>query len=290
MRSLKMRILVTSLAIALAMYGIASIWYSGPLASSLPWLWCALLFLASAFVSLLVVATLVLVLLLIWCKRDSGTIHKGARCAQSLPPKFHCFPYYRISGAKISCFRYKSDLHLMRFAKGLKYVDRKDQYVVAKPYTVSFEINGKPKCITVPEGMLTDLSSAPFLLRCIVGRVGPHLEATIVHDYLYIAWQDYEEQGCECDSKCSNENCDKKISKKEMRQFADEIMLEGMKASGMSCMAYLIYWGVKIGGGPTFRGRNTWRYVDLNKCKCGSEDKCECAEDDTNSDCGSYCK
>lgn len=295
MRSLTVRVSVTTVAVALASYGIASIWLSSPIASSTPWLWCILLILKCLLLSTFVMGTLSLVLLLLWCKRNVGITHEGAKCARALPSKLGPCPYHKLDGREITCFTYNSDLHLMRFAKGLMCVARKDQYVVAKPYTVSFKLgNGDSKCITVPKGMLSDLSSAPFPLQCIVGRVGPHLEATIVHDYLYVAWQDYTNIECVSDKSYAKE-CDKndstciEMTQGERRKFADRLMLEGMRESGMGCMAYLIYWGVRIGGGCTFRGKNPLRYVDLGECNCGEGAGCKHCDNDT-SDGGSCCE
>lgn len=305
------KVLVTALAVALAAYGISSIWcpvYLAGLETLISWLCCVLSYTDSALLSALIFLVLLLVLFLLWrkrrsevihcllSKRNSDVTHEGTKCARSFLPKLPPCPYYKLNGKEIACFKYKSDLHLMRFAKGIKSVARKDQYVVAKPYTVSFKLgNGSSKCITVPKGMLTDLSSAPFPLRCIVGRVGPHLEATIVHDYLYIAWQDYEEAGCVCDAECAKK-CDEKDSRcaemtqAEKREFADRIMLEGMKASGMGCKAYLIYWVIRVGGGCVFLGRNQLRYVDLGKCKCSDDSRCTSGDGNASCDCGSRCE
>ena len=41
-----------------------------------------------------------------------------------------------------------------------------------------------------PAGMLTDLATSRWFTKPVLGRVGPHLEAAIIHDYLSIAWQD----------------------------------------------------------------------------------------------------
>ncbi|MEL6677604.1 MAG: DUF1353 domain-containing protein [Pseudomonadota bacterium] len=67
---------------------------------------------------------------------------------------------------------------------------RESQYIVAKPFTARYWVSRKedPITITVPEGMLTDLTSVPPPLRGFVNRVGPHLEAAILHDYLFVAW------------------------------------------------------------------------------------------------------
>lgn len=68
------------------------------------------------------------------------------------------------------------------------------------------------RSITVSKGMLTDLASVPRCFRWYAGRVGPHLEAAIVHDFLYVAWQDLKEM----------------CPKPGMRFFADRIMLAAM--------------------------------------------------------------
>ncbi len=77
-------------------------------------------------------------------------------------------------------------IEAVEYRSGKKDAD----YIVALPYTVSFKLDGETRSLTVPKGMLTDLVSVPSLARLIIGRVGPHLEAAIVHDFLYIAWQD----------------------------------------------------------------------------------------------------
>ena len=91
---------------------------------------------------------------------------------------------------RVSDFNYDSPLVLARMPHVL--VRRKlagVSYIVFQDYTVSFSVDGEPTTLTVPRGMLTDLASVPRLARSFVGKVGPHLEASIVHDYLFIAWQ-----------------------------------------------------------------------------------------------------
>lgn len=68
--------------------------------------------------------------------------------------------------------------------------DRETEYVLARDFTVLFNVDGKPWRVTAPAGMLTDLATSKWFTRPILGRVGPHLEAAILHDYLCIAWQD----------------------------------------------------------------------------------------------------
>ncbi len=68
-------------------------------------------------------------------------------------------------------------------------------YVVGAPYRVTLHVDGARREITVPEGMKTDLASVPRLARAVVGRVGPHLEAAIVHDCLFSAWKEIAGRG-----------------------------------------------------------------------------------------------
>ena len=115
-------------------------------------------------------------------------------------------------------FSYDSDLHLLRLSGGLPGIPRSAQYIVEEPYTVSFRLDSEEdrRSITVPKGMLTDLASVPRCFRWYAGRVGPHLEAAIVHDFLYVAWHDLKDM-------CPNAR---------MRFFAGRIMLAAMKAAG----------------------------------------------------------
>ena len=119
-------------------------------------------------------------------------------------------PYPELGWKEITNFEYKSPLVLYRSIETVQYRGGKEDadYIVALPYTVSFKLDGKTRSLTVPKGMLTDLASVPSLARSIIGRVGPHLEAAIVHDFLYIAWQNLNDHG----------------ARKEDQKFADKLM------------------------------------------------------------------
>ena len=139
----------------------------------------------------------------------------------------------------ITGFRYECDLELTRLRDGLVNHEREAQYIVARDYTVSFDLDGKRRSITVPRGTLTDLASVPRLFRGLVGRVGPHLEASIIHDYQYVAWQ--------LRDLAPNE---------QMRCFADQLMLVAMNAAGMRRRARLIHRTVRLFGRGAFFGRD----------------------------------
>lgn len=124
-------------------------------------------------------------------------------------------PYPEPGWEEITDFEYKSPLVLYRSIEAVQYRGDKEDadYIVALPYTVSFKLDGKKRSLTVPKGMLTDLASVPRWARWAVGRVGPHLEAAIVHDFLYIAWQNVENYA----------------AKKEDQKFADALMDKAME-------------------------------------------------------------
>ncbi len=90
--------------------------------------------------------------------------------------------------------------------------------------------------ITAPRGLYTDLSSVPQALWFVVGPIGKHLEISILHDYLYMAWTDH-----------------RKTASRQDWRFADKMFLAGMKISGVNWLQrnlmYLavhscIGWGV----------------------------------------------
>ena len=182
------------------------------------------------------------------CDKDAEECEE----CEELSPPYPVDPDWNL----ISEFQYKSQLKLLRFKNRPSYISPKKHYIVAKDYTVCFKLDGKAKSITVPKGMLTDLASVPPIFRFYVGRVGTHLEASIFHDYLYVAWQLTE------------------ISPtKNMRRFADELMLAGMLASGIWCKAWVIYWAVRLFGCCAFFSKNAKPLVLSNDqlpecCSC----------------------
>lgn len=125
-------------------------------------------------------------------------------------------PPYPDRFERITDFEYVTRLVLAREPEAPDLsADREATYVVAEPYTVRFKIDGAPRTLTVPEGMLTDLASVPRLARWFVGRVGAHLEAAIVHDFLFIAWRLLEGRG----------------ARRTDFDFANEVMFAGLTAA-----------------------------------------------------------
>lgn len=168
-------------------------------------------------------------------------------------------PYPVAAWSTISDIRYPQALHLCRAISAVKgRIGEDADYVVSQAYDFSFKLDDVERTITVPRGMLTDLSSVPSLLRSIVNRVGPHLEASIVHDFLYIAWQDVAGY----------------TPKDADRDFADELMRVAMIEAKVSSMqVFLIHTAVRAGGKSAFFDRDDGpRYVrDENGGDCPCE-------------------
>ena len=110
----------------------------------------------------------------------------------------------------ITHFKFLTPLWLYRHPKVLLGLGKDPMYVVGCEYQVSFKMDGEEKTITVHKGLLTDLASVPAIARSLMGRVGRHLEAAIVHDHLYGAMGD-------------------RFNRKE----SDEIFLAGMLAANV---------------------------------------------------------
>lgn len=158
---------------------------------------------------------------------------------------------YPSAGTQVAELRYDSALVLIRLKDAPRLRTGEDaDYLTGRPYLVSWRSgDGEWVQIVVPAGLITDLTSVPRALRFVIGRVGPWLEAAIVHDYLYIAWQDVPGRG----------------PRPADRAFADAIMLAAMRAADVRpWMATVIHWAVRIFGGGTFGRVKSDRYVDLS--------------------------
>ena len=235
------RILIPTVIAVLAVFTLAAIWrheWLGPDSPSL-----ADVIGGSLSVAVVVAACAMLALWFChtWRGRQSTPGHAAQYQANydAIPEPYP--PTYQPNS--VTGFRYACALHLMRLAERLPGIPPEQQYIVAQDFTVCYTVNGREETITVPSGTLTDLASVPWLFHWYVGRVGPHLEAAIVHDYLYVAWQFHGESP-------SPERM------KEMRRFADDLMLAAMQAAGMGCKAQLIYRAIRCGGRGVFFGRN----------------------------------
>ena len=80
----------------------------------------------------------------------------------------------------------------------------------------------------------------PKLLWSIVGPIGSHLEISILHDYLYMAWTDFRPK-----------------ARRDDWDFADEVFRAGLRASRVH-KRRLIYLAVHsiFTGWPVFRKKS----------------------------------
>ena len=140
-------------------------------------------------------------------------------------------------------FCYKSALHLTRGIEAVQARRGEDaNYVLSRTYEAAITVKhtGSDKTasipVVVPNGFLTDLSSVPWYGRWAVSRVGPHLEASIVHDWLYVAWQKEDRDPTD-----------------DMRRFADDVFRQAMKEATVgSFKTWLIHLTVRMGGKKSF--------------------------------------
>ena len=149
-------------------------------------------------------------------------------------------------------FEYRTPLHLTRDIEAVQRRTSEDaDYVLSQDYEVVafIEDSGGTKefAICVPGNFLTDLSSVPWWGRWLVSRVGPHLEASIVHDWLYVAWQ--------------HEN--KEDISEETRGFADDVFRAAMKEAKVEgWRIWVIYQAVHLGGRSAFYGTDDTLFRD----------------------------
>lgn len=146
---------------------------------------------------------------------------------------------YPADWAVVSDFVFESDLYLARAKDAIEDGEgREAEYIVSAEYKCSCLVDGERWEIVVPSGMLTDLTSVPRAGRIFVERVGAHLEAAIVHDFLFIAWQGIKGHDArEADFR-----------------FANEVMLQAMIAADVGYLRRnVIFLAVS-----SWVGRNTY--------------------------------
>lgn len=137
-------------------------------------------------------------------------------------------------------FSYLTPLVLQRCINSVKTRHGEDaDYLVSEDFRIRYRTDaGAWHDLVVPSGFPTDLASVPRVARAIVDRVGPHLEASIVHDYLYVAWKDIPDRG----------------ARKDDWKFADDLFLAGMvEARVPRFRRWIIYRAVRMFGWSVYR-------------------------------------
>lgn len=119
----------------------------------------------------------------------------------------------------ITNFKYLDELKFARHAQVHVKKTPQSLWQLSAQFRVSMTVHPKggnpyPLTIKAPRGLYTDLASVPDPLWSILGPIGRHLEASIVHDYLYMAWTDFRPKAVRSDWN-----------------FADDVFLAGMKIS-----------------------------------------------------------
>ena len=146
---------------------------------------------------------------------------------------------------------FTSDLVLFRPREHFDRSDRgQDVYTVGSPLQIRWTGKDCEGSVSVPPSFITDLTSVPPGLRWLVSRAGPWLEAAVVHDFLYVAWQTLETTPTEAE-------------KTRYRKFSDDIMFAGMTRAGVrGWRKWGIYLSVRLFGGWTFRDTGKRSFVD----------------------------
>ena len=133
-------------------------------------------------------------------------------------PGANPFPQEKID--KITGISYVGEMRFVRHAKA--HLDTpKSLWQLTDDFGASMTVHptsGSPYSLTItaPRGLYTDLFSLPQPLWFVVGPIGKHLEISILHDYLYMAWTDHRETAARQDWR-----------------FADKMFLAGLKMSGV---------------------------------------------------------
>ena len=82
---------------------------------------------------------------------------------------------YPDAWGEITAFAYRTALSLIRPLNTVPFRLGEDgDYVLQHPFEADYQIDGGEwRRLTVPQGLITDLTSVPRPLRSLVGRVGP---------------------------------------------------------------------------------------------------------------------
>ena len=122
------------------------------------------------------------------------------------------------------------------------------EFVVCGPFRLLYKLdNGKKRTVTVAEGFLSDGVS-------VLGNnesTRQYLEASIVHDYLYVAWQFLESPH-------------ERRPKKWDQKFADKLFYRALLESSVSTStAWLMYKAVRSFGWSQYKERDPISFIDL---------------------------
>jgi hypothetical protein len=98
-------------------------------------------------------------------------------------------------------------------------------FILGVAYRAMFDMDGVTHTVTVPPGFQTDFASIPRVFQNVITKLGPHIEAAVVHDYL----------------------C---VTKPWTSEVAADIFYAGMLAGGTPKRTAWIMWKAVCWGGP----------------------------------------
>ena len=168
---------------------------------------------------------------------------------------------------KITAVKYCDPLILVRCKPRGKNWDGK-KFIVGRAYEVKYKwtdnsgVNQGYHSIVVPCGLVTDLASIPRIARSVVSKVGPHVEASVVHDYLYGVQKEYGPATVNAHD----------------RKFTEELFNRLMKQAGVSSFQRnLLYRACKWFGKWSFKdATNHYMKRTWIKCCCNQPHKICC--------------
>lgn len=173
-------------------------------------------------------------------------------------------PYPSDHWDEITAARFDSPLCLCRLTARPSYNPNSEAILFA-PYRVSYSLDGHPmKSFEIDPNFITDGTSVPNGILGPVARGlkitqwGKGLEASVVHDYLYIAWQYLNPPG---------------TPKDEYKCFADKLFYQLLLACGVG------RWGASIrySASRTFWGRKAFKDSNPNTWYSGKLPCCDAA-------------
>lgn len=186
-------------------------------------------------------------------------------------------PYPSVSWDKITAGQFDSPLCLCRLTARPPYNPNSEAILFA-PFTVSYIFdNGPMRSFTIGPNFITDRASIPNGILGAVARFfritqwGKGLEASEVHDYLYIAWQFLDPSG---------------TPREEYKRFADELFRQLLLKCGVGRWSA---W-IRCRASRTGRGRKaftdenpyTWYTEELPCCELANAAKKKLEEASSN--------
>ena len=136
---------------------------------------------------------------------------------------------------------YLTELVVRRYRRGIPG----RAFITAEPLEVQMPDGSR---LRAPASMATDLASVPRAFRPFFDRLGPMLEASVIHDAAYCGQLQlrFEHRGS-LQWPLAGLN----------RREADRAFWELLRAAGVGrCRAWLLWCAVRVGGRRAWRGRS----------------------------------